>query len=53
MGGLAQLCIARGWQVEGSDQHVYPPMSDQLFEAGIRLHEGFDPKVSQRMSILS
>ena len=45
MGGLAQLCIARGWQVEGSDQHVYPPMSDQLVEAGIRLHEGFDPKV--------
>ncbi len=45
MGGLAQLCIARGWQVEGSDQHVYPPMSDQLVEAGIRLHEGFDPQV--------
>jgi UDP-N-acetylmuramate: L-alanyl-gamma-D-glutamyl-meso-diaminopimelate ligase len=45
MGGLAQLCIARGWHVEGSDQHVYPPMSDQLSKAGIRLHEGFDPAV--------
>ena len=45
MGGLAQLCIARGWQVEGSDQHVYPPMSDQLAQAGIRLYEGFDPAV--------
>ena len=27
----------------GSDQHVYPPMSDQLRDAGIILHEGYDP----------
>ncbi len=42
MGGLAQLCRQKGWDVTGSDQHVYPPMSDQLRQAGITLHEGFD-----------
>ena len=45
MGGLAQLCRQKGWDVTGSDQHVYPPMSDQLRQAGITLHEGFDPAV--------
>ena len=45
MGGLAQLCVARGWSVEGSDAQVYPPMSEQLANAGIVLHEGFDPEV--------
>jgi len=45
MGGLAQLCRESGWQVSGSDQHVYPPMSDQLARAGIVLHEGYDPAV--------
>ena len=45
MGGLAQLCCQKGWDVTGSDQHVYPPMSDQLRDAGIVLHEGFDTSV--------
>jgi UDP-N-acetylmuramate: L-alanyl-gamma-D-glutamyl-meso-diaminopimelate ligase len=45
MGGLAQLCRQKGWEVTGSDQHVYPPMSDQLRQAGIVLHEGYDPSV--------
>jgi UDP-N-acetylmuramate: L-alanyl-gamma-D-glutamyl-meso-diaminopimelate ligase len=45
MGGLAQLCRQKGWDVTGSDQHVYPPMSDQLRQAGIVLHEGFDTSV--------
>ncbi len=45
MGGLAQLCCQKGWDVTGSDQHVYPPMSDQLRDAGIVLHEGFDTTV--------
>ena len=45
MGGLAQLCRQKGWEVTGSDQHVYPPMSDQLRQAGIILHEGYDPSV--------
>lgn len=42
MGGLALLARALGHEVEGSDQAVYPPMSDQLAAAGIRLHEGYD-----------
>ena len=45
MGGLAQLCRQKGWVVKGSDQQVYPPMSDQLAQAGIELHRGYDPAV--------
>ncbi len=45
MGGLAQLCRQKGWTVNGSDQQVYPPMSDQLVQAGILLHEGYHPEV--------
>ncbi len=43
MGGLAQLARARGYQVTGSDQKLYPPMSEQLEQAGIAWHEGYDP----------
>jgi UDP-N-acetylmuramate: L-alanyl-gamma-D-glutamyl-meso-diaminopimelate ligase len=42
MGGLAQLARAAGHRVSGCDANVYPPMSDQLREAGIELIEGFD-----------
>lgn len=45
MGGLAQVCRQKGWEVTGSDQHVYRPMSDQLRQAGIVLHEGYDRRV--------
>ena len=45
MGGLAQICNQQGWHVTGSDQHVYPPMSDQLRESGIILYEGYNPAV--------
>lgn len=41
MGGLAQLARALGWDVAGCDAKVYPPMSDQLRAAGIRLDEGY------------
>lgn len=44
MGGIAQLARAAGHDVEGSDAHVYPPMSDQLQAAGIRLLEGYRPE---------
>ncbi len=44
MGGLALLAREAGHEVEGSDRNVYPPMSTQLEEQGIRLHEGYDPK---------
>lgn len=43
MGSLAQLAVAAGHRVTGSDQNVYPPMSTQLQQAGIVLTEGFDP----------
>jgi UDP-N-acetylmuramate: L-alanyl-gamma-D-glutamyl-meso-diaminopimelate ligase len=43
MGGIAALARARGHRVTGSDQNVYPPMSDQLAALGIELIEGYDP----------
>jgi UDP-N-acetylmuramate: L-alanyl-gamma-D-glutamyl-meso-diaminopimelate ligase len=41
MGGIARLAIELGHQVTGSDQQVYPPMSDQLRALGIDLIEGY------------
>lgn len=41
MGGVAQLAKALGHTVTGCDANVYPPMSTQLEQAGIRLTEGF------------
>jgi UDP-N-acetylmuramate: L-alanyl-gamma-D-glutamyl-meso-diaminopimelate ligase len=42
MGGLAQIASALGHRVTGSDQNVYPPMSDQLEQAGISLMQGYE-----------
>ena len=42
MGGLALIARAAGHTVTGCDAGVYPPMSTQLTEQGIRLIEGFD-----------
>ncbi len=44
MGGLAQLAVQAGFEVTGSDENVYPPMSDRLRELGITLYEGYDVK---------
>jgi UDP-N-acetylmuramate: L-alanyl-gamma-D-glutamyl-meso-diaminopimelate ligase len=41
MGGLAVIARQLGYEVSGSDQNVYPPMSTQLEEQGIRLMEGY------------
>lgn len=41
MGGLALIAKQLGHQVSGSDQNVYPPMSNQLAEQGIVLMEGY------------
>ena len=41
MGSLAGMLKASGYQVTGSDQHVYPPMSTQLQAWGIPLYNGF------------
>lgn len=44
MSGVALLAKESGYEVSGSDANVYPPMSTQLAEQGIKLYEGFDPK---------
>lgn len=41
MAGLAVLAKQLGHEVSGSDQNVYPPMSDQLRQQGITLKEGY------------
>jgi UDP-N-acetylmuramate: L-alanyl-gamma-D-glutamyl-meso-diaminopimelate ligase len=41
MGGLAALARELGDEVAGSDQNVYPPMSDQLAALGIQLQSGY------------
>lgn len=41
MGGLAVIARQLGYQVSGSDQNVYPPMSTQLEQQGIQLMEGY------------
>ncbi|WP_163559996.1 UDP-N-acetylmuramate:L-alanyl-gamma-D-glutamyl-meso-diaminopimelate ligase [Halomonas sp. NO4] len=41
MGSLALLAREAGFSVSGSDAGVYPPMSTQLAEAGIALHDGY------------
>lgn len=44
MGGIAKLAQQMGHEVTGCDAGVYPPMSDQLREAGIEVIEGFSAK---------
>jgi UDP-N-acetylmuramate: L-alanyl-gamma-D-glutamyl-meso-diaminopimelate ligase len=44
MATLAALLKTRGFDVRGSDQHVYPPMSDFLRAQGITLLEGYAPE---------
>jgi len=41
MGGIAALARELGHAVEGSDQNIYPPMSDQLAALGIALKPGY------------
>ena len=43
MGNAALLARAAGHEVAGSDSGVYPPMSTVLSEAGVQVHEGYDP----------
>lgn len=44
MGGVALLARSLGHEVSGQDAGVYPPMSTQLEEQGITLHEGYGPE---------
>lgn len=41
MGGIALLAQQAGYKVTGSDQNVYPPMSDELKSAGIEIYQGY------------
>jgi UDP-N-acetylmuramate: L-alanyl-gamma-D-glutamyl-meso-diaminopimelate ligase len=41
MASLAGMLQARGHKVTGSDQNVYPPMSTQLEELGIKILTGY------------
>jgi UDP-N-acetylmuramate: L-alanyl-gamma-D-glutamyl-meso-diaminopimelate ligase len=43
MGTLACMLKQMGYEVTGSDQQVYPPMSDVLTENDIQLFDRFDP----------
>ncbi len=43
MGNAALLARASGHEVLGADSGIYPPMSTVLADAGITLHEGYDP----------
>ncbi len=43
MASCAGALKSRGYRVSGSDANVYPPMSTFLSQAGIKVHEGFDP----------
>ena len=42
MGGLARIAKEAGFKVTGCDAKMYPPMSTQLAELGVDVHEGFD-----------
>jgi len=44
MGTLAAMLKARGHDVRGSDQNVYPPMSDFLRDQGVTLLQGYRPQ---------
>jgi UDP-N-acetylmuramate: L-alanyl-gamma-D-glutamyl-meso-diaminopimelate ligase len=44
MGGLAIIARQAGFDVSGSDQNVYPPMSTQLEQQGIVLKTGYCPE---------
>jgi UDP-N-acetylmuramate: L-alanyl-gamma-D-glutamyl-meso-diaminopimelate ligase len=43
MASLAGLLTAAGHRVTGSDQNVYPPMSDRLRDMGIAYSSAYDP----------
>ena len=42
MGGVAAIAKEAGFKVSGCDAKMYPPMSTQLENLSIKVHEGFD-----------
>jgi UDP-N-acetylmuramate: L-alanyl-gamma-D-glutamyl-meso-diaminopimelate ligase len=43
MAALAGMLKEQGFKITGSDENVYPPMSDFLDEAGISVLQGYSP----------
>ena len=41
MGNFAGLLKSMGYKVTGSDQNVYPPMSEVLDQLGIKIQQGY------------
>jgi UDP-N-acetylmuramate: L-alanyl-gamma-D-glutamyl-meso-diaminopimelate ligase len=50
MGNAALLARAAGHEVLGADAGVYPPMSNVLADAGITVHEGYDPERLKKLA---
>src|SRR6187549_1560549 len=50
MGNAALLARAAGHEVLGADSGVYPPMSTVLANAGITLHDGYDPARLEKLA---
>jgi UDP-N-acetylmuramate: L-alanyl-gamma-D-glutamyl-meso-diaminopimelate ligase len=44
MGAVAAMLKDEGYEVTGSDEHVYPPMSTFLAEKGIAIQSGYRPE---------
>ncbi|MDQ7822386.1 MAG: UDP-N-acetylmuramate:L-alanyl-gamma-D-glutamyl-meso-diaminopimelate ligase [Candidatus Eremiobacteraeota bacterium] len=44
MGSFAGLLKLAGYEVTGSDQNVYPPMSTQLEQMGVTIKNGYKPE---------
>lgn len=42
MGSLAGLLKEKGFQISGSDQNIYPPMSTELENLGVHLYQGYN-----------
>jgi UDP-N-acetylmuramate: L-alanyl-gamma-D-glutamyl-meso-diaminopimelate ligase len=50
MGNGALLMRSLGHEIIGADRNTYPPMSDQLANAGIEILEGYDAERLERLA---
>jgi UDP-N-acetylmuramate: L-alanyl-gamma-D-glutamyl-meso-diaminopimelate ligase len=50
MGNAALLLRQAGHEVLGADTGIYPPMSTVLREAGVTIHEGYDPERLRKLA---
>jgi len=44
MGNVALMLKKGGIRISGSDEHIYPPMSEQLQRHGVSFVEGYNPR---------